>query len=93
VIEGVDGSGLNAVGLGGFDLTLGGTVDKFALGIIFSDAGFGFEVTAYTDAANWTKISLIATSIMLLRSPRTSRSPRSRMISFAAFPTPRRALS
>mgnify|MGYP000873649245 FL=1 len=61
-IEGVDGSGLNAVGLGDFDLTIGGTVDKFALGIIFSDAGFNFEVTAYTDAANWTKISLVATS-------------------------------
>lgn len=76
VIEGVDGSGLNAVGLGGFDLTLGGTVDKFALGIIFSDAGFGFEVTAYTDAANWTKISLIATD---------HASPITTYIPFSAF--------
>lgn len=62
--DGVDGSGtLDATGLGGIDLTDGGTLNAFMIETISSDANWNFEVIAYTDATNWTRISFAATEV------------------------------
>jgi hypothetical protein len=62
--DGVDGSGaLDATGLGGLDLTAGGTLNAFLIETISSDANWNFEVIAYTDATNWTRISFAATEV------------------------------
>lgn len=51
---------IDFTGLAGLDLTAGGTLSQFALDIIFSDAGFIFEITAYTDATNFTTVAISA---------------------------------
>lgn len=60
--DGPDGSNaIDFTGLGGVDLTEGGTVSAFRVDTIFADAGFEFVVTAFTDANTWTEISFSAT--------------------------------
>lgn len=67
---------VNPTGLGAFDLTLGGTVNSFQLITNFSDLGWVFEITMYTDAANWTKVSLDSSAV---------GSPTASTIPFSAF--------
>lgn len=50
-------------GLGGLDLTQGGSLTDFELTTIFSDQGWVFDITIYSSAANWTKVSLDANSV------------------------------
>lgn len=69
---------IDYTGLGGADLTDGGTLNSFALDIVFSDGGFNFEVTAYTDATNWTRISFVSNQHL---------SPTTTFIPFSAFQT------
>jgi hypothetical protein len=45
-------------GLGGTDLTMGGVLGSFEVTTVYSDGGYFFEITAYTDATNWTKLTL-----------------------------------
>lgn len=45
---------INATGLGGVNLTTDGS--QFAVGILSSDAGFKFQVTAYTNGTNYTTL-------------------------------------
>lgn len=70
---------IDFTGLGGIDLTNGGTLGAFELGILFSDGGFNFEVTAYTDATNFTSISFVSTAHPV---------PATTFIPFAAFMNP-----
>lgn len=53
---------LDMTGLGGFDLTFGGTLDTFVIDIISADLGFNFVIGAFTDASNWTVASLLSNS-------------------------------
>lgn len=53
---------IDYTGLGAVDLTAGGTLNTFALDILFSDGGFNFEVTAYSSATSWTRISFLSTA-------------------------------
>jgi len=63
--DGVDGSiALDETGLGGVDITDAGALNSFALETIQSDLGYEFVVEAYTDAANWTKISFDAHQVL-----------------------------
>lgn len=70
---------IDYVGLGGYDLTAGGTLTDFALDIIFADAGFNFDITAYTDATHWTRVSLVSNEHL---------SPVTTLIPFSAFTSP-----
>jgi len=63
-------------GLGGIDITAGGTLTAFKVDTIFADAGFEFVVTAWTDANNWTAISFSATGTAV---------PLTTFIPFSAF--------
>lgn len=78
--DGVDGSpNLDPTGLGGYDLTAGGTLNAFLVETISSDADWNFEVWAYTDAANYTQVSFAATAVPSGTGPVLSAIP------FAAF--------
>jgi hypothetical protein len=70
---------IDYTGLGGLDLTEGGTLSHFALDIIFADLGFNFELTAFTDSTNWTRVSLVSPG---------HASPITTTIPFSAFTTP-----
>lgn len=70
---------IDYTGLGGADLTEGGTLNAFALDILFSDGGFNFEVTAYSSATSWTSISFVSTAHAV---------PTTTTIPFAAFMNP-----
>ncbi len=62
--DGLDGSiALDPDGLGGVDLTAGGTLSGFGVTTLFSDAGYEFLVGAYTDATHWTEISFSASAV------------------------------
>ncbi|MCB9436685.1 MAG: DUF11 domain-containing protein [Anaerolineales bacterium] len=52
--DGVDGdfNTLNATGLGGVDLTGGGTSDAFIMGVLFDDLAIDVAIEVYTDAGN-----------------------------------------
>lgn len=76
---------INTSGLGGIDLTLGGA-SAFELTTIFSDQGWTFEITMYTDADNWTTVSLDATSVGTGQ-PGSLDSPHISYIPFSAFTT------
>ena len=76
---------INYTGLGGIDLTMGGALSAFELTTIFSDQGWVFEVTMYTDASNWTTVSLDASSV---GPGGTYGSPHVSYIPFSAFTTP-----
>ncbi len=67
---------LDTSGLGGIDLTEGGSANSFRIDTLFSDQGFAFEIQAYTDADTWTIINF---SSSLVTIPTTS------FIPFAAF--------
>lgn len=67
------GAAINTTGLGGLNLL---PLSSFALDIIFSDAGFRFDLEAYTDATHWSKIQLLSNQHLV---PFTS------LISFSAF--------
>lgn len=76
-------TGLQTGGLG-VDLTSGGTLTAFELTTIFSDMGWVFEIAMYTDAANYTTVSIDANSV----GPDATYdflSPHTSYISFAAF--------
>lgn len=49
-------SAIDHIGLGGVDFGVG----SFKLDIKFSDAGFNFDVTIYTDATHFTTVSLLS---------------------------------
>ncbi len=67
---------IDYTGLGGLDLTFGGTQNAFAIGVVFSDAGFNFKITAYTDAANYTEVTIAANEHLV---------PTTTTIPFSAF--------
>lgn len=67
---------IDFTGLSGFDLTSGGTSNSFVLDIVFSDAGFTFKITAYTDATNFTEVEITANEHLV---------PTTTNISFDAF--------
>lgn len=48
---------LDPLGLNGLSLNPNGA---FALGILFADAGFRFDLEAYTSATQWSKIQLVS---------------------------------
>ena len=70
---------IDFTGLSGADMTNGGTLNAFALDIVFSDGGFNFEVTAYSSATSWTSISFVSAAHPV---------PSTTTISFAAFMNP-----
>jgi hypothetical protein len=53
---------INPTGLGGIDLTQGGTLSAFELTTLFADLNWNFEITIYTSATQWTKINFDATA-------------------------------
>lgn len=56
--DGIEGTNAIAhTGLGGLDLIASGG-DAFVTNVVFSDAGFDIAISAYTSAANWTKVTL-----------------------------------
>lgn len=63
---------INTTGLGGVSLT----GSAFNLEILFSDAGFRFDLEAYTDSTHWSKIQLISAQHL---------TPFNSIISFGAF--------
>jgi hypothetical protein len=73
-------------GLGGLDLTMGGSLSAFELTTIFSDQGWTFEITMYSSATNWTTVSLDATSVGTGQ-PGSQTSPHISYIPFSAFTT------
>lgn len=75
----IDFIGLRDGGPTGIDLTAGGTLTHFALGIVFSDLGFNFEISLYTDSTNWTKIALEAQEHLV---------PATTLIPFSVFGLP-----
>lgn len=78
--------GINYTGLGTTDLTAGGSLSAFELTTVFSDQGWTFEITMYSDATNWTTVSLDATSVGT-GSPGSETSPHISYIPFSAFTT------
>ena len=74
---------IDYTGLGGLDLTLGGTADAFQVTTLASDQGWVFEITMYTDATNWTMVSLDADSVCASGCDFTS--PHISLIPFTAF--------
>ncbi len=65
-------------GLGGVDLTEGGTVDSFEFTILESDLNWVFTLEVATDATHWTKVEIEAT-------PVSSGNPIQRTILFASL--------
>jgi len=56
---------LDVDGLGGVDLTEGGTLNAFALDVLEADLGFTFEIGLYTDANFWSVASLTSSAVSL----------------------------
>jgi hypothetical protein len=65
-------------GLGGIDLTAGGA-NSFLVETLSADANWFFEIIAFTDEDNWTKINFTATEVP------TGSGPVFTTISFAGF--------
>jgi hypothetical protein len=61
--DAADASVINYTGLAGADITDGGNLSSFQLTTIFSDLGYTFEVTIYSNATNWTKFNFNATAV------------------------------
>jgi len=62
--DGADNSStLDILGLGGVDFTEGGTLNAFALDVLFADAGFNFIIDVYTDATHFTSASLLSFAV------------------------------
>lgn len=53
------GAAIDPTGLGGLFLA-DPTTSSFALDILFADGGFRFDLEAYTDASNWSRIELVS---------------------------------
>ncbi|MCB1886458.1 MAG: PEP-CTERM sorting domain-containing protein [Rhodocyclaceae bacterium] len=53
------GAAIDPTGLGGVNLANPFT-SAFQLEVLFSDGGFRFDIEAYTDAGNWSRLSLTA---------------------------------
>lgn len=75
---------INTTGLGGIDLTFGGSLTAFELTTVFSDQGWVFDITMYTDATHWTNVSLDANSV---GPTGTFAAPHVSYIPFSAFTT------
>jgi hypothetical protein len=59
-----DGTNVDSVaGLGGIDLTAGGTLSDFLVETISADANWNFEIIAYSGADAYTAINLQATEV------------------------------
>lgn len=75
--DGAEGTeALDTSGLGGIDLTAGGTANSFRIDTLFSDLGFAFEIQAFTSATQWTIINFSSTGNAV---------PASSFIPFAGF--------
>ena len=72
-------SAVDVTGLGGFDLTAGGSNTGFQLTTLESDLDWKFSLQAWTDADNWTKITFVATAVDGTGDPHVS------FIPFAGF--------
>lgn len=87
-----DGTNLNPTGLGGIDLTAGGTLSALELITLESDLGWNFEFIAYTDATHWTRINFQATPVAIppvpVTVPPTLPSPHISYVPLAAFTNP-----
>ncbi|HHM05653.1 MAG TPA: PEP-CTERM sorting domain-containing protein [Gammaproteobacteria bacterium] len=66
---------IDYTGLGGLDLTDGGTLNSFAVTTVESDLGYEFIVNAWTDAVTWTTISFTAHAVPAGTGPVTSYIP------------------
>lgn len=44
---GADGSSVNTMGLGGVDLTFGGSANQFLADVLFADLGFGYDIKVW----------------------------------------------
>jgi len=76
-------------GLGGVDLTAGGTANGFVFSVLFSDHDWYFTIEAHTDATHFTKFLLKATAHNQDTAPETGYpDPLPRFIPFAPFETP-----
>ena len=51
--------GSPATGLGGIDLTEGGAISRFRLGVLFDDLPTTITLWVYTDSANWATADLL----------------------------------
>ncbi|MGL1833263.1 PEP-CTERM sorting domain-containing protein [Rhodocyclaceae bacterium SMB388] len=71
----IGGGNYDTTGLGSIDLTGGGLLDGFIVETISSDANWNFEVIAFTDDDNWTKINFAATSVPTGTGPVTTFIP------------------
>lgn len=63
-ISAFDGTNLAYTGLGGIDLTAGGTLTTLELVTLASDQGWNFELIAYTDSTHFTRINFAATEVL-----------------------------
>jgi len=70
---------IDVTGLGGIDLTDGGSLTSFQLTTLASDLNWQFSLQAWTDANNWTKITFNATNVL---------APTVSFIDFAGFTNP-----
>lgn len=78
--DGADASSaVDVTGLGGIDLTGGGSNTAFQLTTIESDLNWQFSLQAWTDANNWTKITFNASNVV---------APTVSYIDFAGFTNP-----
>jgi hypothetical protein len=68
----------NYTGLGGLDLTAGGTLSAFQLTTIFADQTWWFTLYMYTDATHWTSVQLESTPVA---------TPTDEIVPFSAFTT------
>jgi uncharacterized repeat protein (TIGR01451 family) len=63
--DGTDGSPtLNPTGLGGIDLTAGGTQDAFALSLFFDDLPVNMTLEVFTDAGNASSLTLTTPGLL-----------------------------
>ena len=57
--DGIDNSPiLNPTGLGGIDITQGGTNNGISINVLFDDLPAGLDILVYTDSGNWSKYSI-----------------------------------
>ena len=68
-------------GLGGFDMTAGGTASALNFEIIVADQAFVFTIEAYTDATHFMKYTIGSTLVEL-------DFPQTRVIPYTVFETP-----
>jgi uncharacterized repeat protein (TIGR01451 family) len=65
--DGADGSpALNPTGLGGIDLTAGGTQDAFLLSVIFDDLPVDVVIEVYSDAGNASSLTFTSPGLIFV---------------------------